>query len=245
MTTSNAGVLKKLFRNRLFAAAIFFAEEKSKELIFGCQSCGQCVLSHTGFVCPMRCPKQMRNGPCGGYSNRHCEVNSEKLCAWIEIWEGTGQLKRTEELLDYEEPLDWRLYGTSSWENLVDASIGPFDSCGALTVWNVAAGEAERSLTAHSGPVTAVAFSPDGTKLASASLDQTVFIWDVGTWDIKAKLKGHRGSVNSVAFSVDGGLLASACDDGTVILWDTTEWVIDAVLRGHSGSVRSVARNGQ
>lgn len=123
MTTSNAGVLKKLFRNRLFAAAIFFAEEKSKELIFGCQSCGQCVLSHTGFVCPMRCPKQMRNGPCGGYSNRHCEVNSEKLCAWIEIWEGTGQLKRTEELLDYEEPLDWRLYGTSSWENLVEGRI--------------------------------------------------------------------------------------------------------------------------
>jgi len=123
MTSNNVGVVKKLFQNRLFVATVFFGEEKFKEFVFGCQSCGQCVLSHTGFVCPMRCPKQMRNGPCGGYNNRHCEVNPDKLCAWIEIWESTSQLERARELLDYEEPLDWRLYGTSSWKNLAEDRI--------------------------------------------------------------------------------------------------------------------------
>lgn len=123
MTTGGVALLRKLFRNRLFSATVFFVEEKSKEFVFGCQSCGQCVLSHTGYVCPMRCPKQMRNGPCGGFTDRHCEVNPAKLCAWIEIWESTSQLERARELLDYEEPLDWRLYGTSSWENLVESRI--------------------------------------------------------------------------------------------------------------------------
>ena len=42
------------------------AERRGKEALFGCRMCGQCALPATGYACPMTCPKQLRNGPCGG-----------------------------------------------------------------------------------------------------------------------------------------------------------------------------------
>ena len=42
------------------------AERQTKEALFGCRMCGQCALPVTGYVCPMGCPKELRNGPCGG-----------------------------------------------------------------------------------------------------------------------------------------------------------------------------------
>ena len=113
-------MLARLFQNRVFSGVFFVAERKMKEWVFDCQSCGNCVLSHTGFICPMRCPKEQRNGPCGGAMDGHCEVDSGKRCVWDEIWESTGQLKRVDLLTNaYEGPPDWRLYGTSAWENMV------------------------------------------------------------------------------------------------------------------------------
>jgi hypothetical protein len=41
-------------------------EKAVKGPVFGCRMCGQCVLHSTGLTCPMTCPKQLRNGPCGG-----------------------------------------------------------------------------------------------------------------------------------------------------------------------------------
>jgi WD40 repeat protein len=64
-----------------------------------------------------------------------------------------------------------------------------------------------------------VAFSSDGTTLASGSADNTVKLWDVRSGQEVATLKGHASSVWSVAFSSDGKTLASGCDDKTVKLW--------------------------
>ena len=113
-------ILEKAFQSRAFSKMFFIVERKGKEWLFDCQSCGNCVLSHTGFICPMRCPKDLRNGPCGGAMDGMCEVDMSKRCVWDEIWESVNQLDRVTLLVsNYEGPPDWRLYGTSAWENMV------------------------------------------------------------------------------------------------------------------------------
>ncbi len=56
-----------------------------KGVAFDCHACGQCVLSQTGIICPMSCPKGLRNGPCGGAVNDKCEIYPDKQCVWVRI----------------------------------------------------------------------------------------------------------------------------------------------------------------
>lgn len=62
-----------------------------KGMMFDCRSCGQCVLDKTGLICPMSCPKGLRNGPCGGTRNGLCEVYPDKQCVWVRIHERTAK----------------------------------------------------------------------------------------------------------------------------------------------------------
>ena len=66
-------------------SAIFQAEKWLKGKLFDCQTCGQCILSHTAMICPMNCPKGLRNGPCGGTLDGKCEVLPDRECVWLRI----------------------------------------------------------------------------------------------------------------------------------------------------------------
>jgi WD40 repeat protein len=103
------------------------------------------------------------------------------------------------------------------------------------------AGQEPLTLKGHTGIVLSVAFSADGTRLVSASADQTVKVWDATSGQETLTLKGHSKLVFSAVFNDDGKRLASASVDQTVKVWDATSGLEAITLRGHTDQVTSVA----
>ena len=86
-----------------------------------------------------------------------------------------------------------------------------------------------------------MAYSPDGTRLASGGVDDTVRIWNADTGDPIRTLKGFALGVNSVAYSPDGKRLASGGGDSTVRIWNAETGDPIRTLKGHTDWVSSVA----
>jgi RNA polymerase sigma factor (sigma-70 family) len=169
-----------------------------------------------------------------------------------------------------------RLFDTSSWKEraalvghhgyvrsvalapdartLVSASYRPAASPrdeerdGELKLWDLKTGKERASLAGHKGGVWAVAFSPDGKKVASGGKDGTVRLWDAKTGKLIAALAGHKGAVLALAFSPDGKWLASGGGDPATVpapaelkLWDVARRKEKQSLPGHDETVFAVA----
>jgi Tol biopolymer transport system component len=97
-------------------------------------------------------------------------------------------------------------------------------------------------LKGHTGWVVCVAWSPDGSQLATASgRDRAAAMWDAANGQQLRVLEGHTGNVNCVAWSPDGGQLATASYDTTAALWDAATGQRLRALEGHAGYVNCVA----
>jgi hypothetical protein len=107
----------------------------TKKPVFGCHMCGQCVLHSTGMVCPMNCPKNIRNGPCGGVRlDGTCEVYPEMDCVWYKAYHQSQRLMWPEEIHDLRPPVDWSLQGSSSWINYLTARDQITTGCSSVKI---------------------------------------------------------------------------------------------------------------
>lgn len=88
--------------------------------MFGCRMCGNCLLQETAFICPMECPKGVRNGPCGGSTPEHCYVDETRPCIWYKIYDRAFKMGREEMLLEVLPPLDWDKTGGETWMDVAE-----------------------------------------------------------------------------------------------------------------------------
>lgn len=129
---------------------------------------------------------------------------------------------------------DRRLVATSAE---VSPSAAARSELAETRLWEADSGLALISLRWHRDSVLAVAFSPDGRLLATASKDRTISIWNIerGLWDAvigahEEALYGHQAPVSAIAFSPDGTHLVSAAADQTLRFWDARNWSIDRTI---------------
>lgn len=119
-------------------------------------------------------------------------------------------------------------------------AFGGYGQDGEISVWDVDSWHMIGKLFGHTEPVYSLAWSPDGTQLASGSKDRTAMIWSIGAMAKRFVLKGNEGWVRSVMWSPHGRLLASGTRGRTARVWDAKTGKLLATMR-HAGSVNAVA----
>lgn len=123
-----------------------------------------------------------------------------------------------------------------------------------IQVWDAASGtqvsrfsgrwedeESRDTWLGHRKPVTALAFSPDGTLLASGAADATFVLWNVETGEVESTSDGHYGAVLDIVFSSDGKTVLTASQDTKARTWRVPGGRIEATYEGHLGPVAGVA----
>jgi WD40 repeat protein len=125
----------------------------------------------------------------------------------------SGQLAAESERVGDTDPDRARLLAAIGWRLDQNTETEQALAGGSLLA-------ARHVLRGHDGIVWAMAFSPDGRRLATASNDATVRVWNTTTGAAVGTLAGHTGAVRLVAFSPDGSLLATSGDDRTIRVWD-------------------------
>jgi WD40 repeat protein len=117
---------------------------------------------------------------------------------------------------------------------------------GAVDIFDVATNSRILTFSAHSEAIIAATFSPDGQRIATASVDGTAKVWDAATGRLLLSLtgfgldqQGRANWVSDVAFSPDGARIITAAYDNTAKIWDTQTGRQLLILKGHSGWLSS------
>ena len=126
----------------------------------------------------------------------------------------TGRIEQT--LAGAENPINAIAFSPDSRQ--IAAAEGLPSVVGQVRLWEID-GKESRVFTGHLDSIYALAFSPDGTKLVTASYDKLLILWDVASGKELHTLKHHTGAVFAAAFSPDGKALVSAAADQTVKVW--------------------------
>jgi cytochrome c len=100
---------------------------------------------------------------------------------------------------------------------------------GRIAIWSPGKTEPDAVFDGHTAPIVALALSPDGATLASASWDQTVRLWPLAGGAPRV-LEGHTQNVNGVAFTADGRAVISVSYDLSVRIWPVSDGQAPAVV---------------
>ncbi len=112
---------------------------------------------------------------------------------------------------------------------------------GEIKLWDVDTGNVTWTANGHAEAVTAIAFSPDGSRILSGSDDKTLKVWDASTGQEMLTLEGHTKSIRDAAYSPNGSRIVSGSSDATLRIWDGTTGDPIAVLSRHEKEVTAVA----
>ncbi|HEV3339801.1 MAG TPA: serine/threonine-protein kinase [Pirellulales bacterium] len=181
---------------------------------------------------PDSTPRLTWEPPRQARSRDESRAASAEPSSWYVRYEGSiGVLVKTLPPLSYwERSEDDRLPFVIKARNIILSPGGkecasldhPVVPCKEVEISNTADGKPLFSLTAPEGGIRAVAFHPDGTRLACACSDGTIRLWDLENRQELLSLSGHEGAVMAVAFSSGGNKLYSAGVDKTLRVWDAT-----------------------
>ena len=109
-----------------------------------------------------------------------------------------------------------------------------------IILWDLANGKKIKTLDGHNDLLNSLEFSPDGKRLVTCSLAETVKLWDVETGKEIADLKGHTDMLKSAIFSPNGKMIASAGNDSTIKLWNVEDQKEIRTLKGHADYIQSI-----